>query len=101
MGGKAKFVSDMARRTGHSVPERLKERPDIPVYLHLFYDAFFDLTNDRQLGFGPGPIPITAIYAYCKHHNIVGRQERDMVKFIRYMDNEYLKFAEKKSNGKA
>lgn len=99
--GKAKLVARMAKRTGHKVPEKLTtDRPRLPEYLFLFYDAFFDLTNDRQLGFGPGPIPITAIYAYCRHHGIVGKLERDMVKFIRYMDAEYLKYQEKQAKAK-
>jgi hypothetical protein len=63
----------------------------------LFYLAFFDLTTERSMGFGEGPIPWSKIEDYARIKNITGDQKSDLHQFIREMDMVYLKHRNKES----
>jgi hypothetical protein len=53
----------------------------------------------RPVGMGIGPIPLTEILAYCELYDIEDRDE--LVRFVRAMDDEFLRFnAEKKTKEK-
>lgn len=58
--------------------------------LSLYYTAYFDLTSDRSVGMGEGPIPWTSIERYCDAFGIEGEQREDMHFFLREMDRAYL-----------
>lgn len=71
--------------------------------MEFYYDAFFDLTSERSVGFGEGPIPITAIFRYAQHYEMNHDEEADLVFFVRALDSAYLKYRaakEKKKNKK-
>ncbi len=59
--------------------------------------AFWRLSNARQAGFGPNPILISEIDAYCRFQHVVDPAEcADFLYLIQQMDAEYLKvFAER------
>lgn len=56
----------------------------------LYWDAFRDLATCRQIGMAPGPIPWTAILAYCNEHGIHGEIREEMFTLIRALDDAYL-----------
>ena len=50
------------------------------------------LSGSRQMGMGPGPIPLTEIEAYFRLTNVHDPDDVDeYLKLIREMDQEYLK----------
>ncbi len=65
--------------------------------LELFYLAFMDLTTERQLGFGEGPIPWSKIEMYADVHRIRGSQRESLHYMVREMDLAYLKHKSKVS----
>lgn len=61
---------------------------------HLFFEweAFYSLSNDRQIGMGIGPIPWSAIDRYARRFGIDGADEFDAFAFlIRSMDGAFLR----------
>jgi hypothetical protein len=53
--------------------------------------------SERQVGFGEGPIPTTAILNYAKHYDMNGEEEADLLFFVRRLDNAYLEHQAKKA----
>lgn len=67
----------------------------------LFYAGFLDLTADRNIGFGVGPIPMTAILDYCLGHGIFGEQQEDFIWFIQRLDKLYLDWSRDRGGKKS
>ena len=66
---------------------REKPAPELMFY----WNAFFQLTTDRQLGVSLGPIPWSVINAYAGRYGIADELEFDvLVRLIRAMDGVYL-----------
>lgn len=84
-------------RLGEKLPDRILNAPTIPEFMEFYVDAFFDLSTDRQIGFGEGPIPHQSISNYCGKLEFEYDEECDFIYFIRLMDSVYLKFREKKN----
>ena len=82
------------------MPSRIANAPTIPEFMEFYLDAFYELTTDRQIGFGEGPIPHRSISDYCSKLLLDDDEERDFVYFIRLMDNSYLKYRNKQSKKK-
>jgi len=74
----------------------LANREDPDEALHFVWDAFWNLTTDRQVGFATGPIPWTAIDRYADRHQLhaVDSFERFHA-LIRAMDSTYLEHRER------
>lgn len=52
-------------------PKPLREAPDYPHHLWWVIQAFYRLTNERQVGMGGvGPIPCSAIMQYARDFEI-------------------------------
>lgn len=72
-------------------PKAMLERPDLPAHLRFAWGAFTEISTDRPVGFGAGPIPRRAIAAYCDDAGLRDPDEReDFVALIRAMDGEVL-----------
>jgi hypothetical protein len=76
---------------GEPIPERIANAPTLDAGMDFFISAFFELSTERQLGFGEGPIPISAIHAYCRHYEMDDDEEHEFVSCIRALDGAYLK----------
>lgn len=66
---------------------------DAPKQEHpLYYDAFWDLHSERQIGMTHGPIPDSAIKAYASDPDLrlTKREKWTFKDIIRAMDNTYL-----------
>lgn len=73
---------------------------DAPMQEHpLYYDAFWELHTERQVGMAQGPIPDSAIKAYAADPDLrLTRREQWAFKdIIRAMDNCYLGIETEKS----
>lgn len=71
--------------------------PEIPIHLLWVWQAFWELTNDRPLGFGGvGGIPFTAIDVYARRYGIGCLDEFTRFRaLIRALDDEYVKTVNK------
>ena len=88
-------------RLGQPIPDRILNAPEIPDFMQFYFDAFFELTTDRQIGFGEGPIPSRSIRELCDRLDLDYDERRDFVYFIRLMDSSYLESRQpKKTKGK-
>ncbi|KMO15772.1 phage tail assembly chaperone [Methylobacterium indicum] len=77
---------------GRKLPDGYDERPGISAFNLFFWDAFWELSTERPLGFGAeGRIPGSAIEAFAGR---VGMVDTDEIAFFRAvmrgMDAEYL-----------
>jgi hypothetical protein len=69
------------------IPDEL-EPPELLLGIGVWFDAFFDLSTDRQLGMVAGPIPDASIRRYT-----AGWPDDDVEAFrtcMRRMDAEFL-----------
>jgi hypothetical protein len=85
----------MAIRQRQPLPERIAKAPQLWLGLELFYQSFLELNDERQLGYGEGPIPWRAMSEFCTAHEIEGEQRDDFFYHIKQLDTAYLKFRTK------
>lgn len=89
-GPQAKTIAAAARARKHPIPEDAIP-PPIPAECGFAYAAFQELSTTRQMGFGLGPIPWTAINDYAWRYGIVATDHFDhLVTFVRAMDEAWL-----------
>lgn len=61
--------------------------------MELYLDAFWELTNTRQVGYGViGPIGWLSVHEYAVANEYDATQREDLLYYIRVLDNEYLRF---------
>lgn len=66
--------------------------------LEFVLSAFFELTYDRQVGFGAGPIPWNSIYTYGVAHDMRGEDLEDFIFLIREIDHEFMAYHKEQSD---
>lgn len=60
------------------------------THLAWYWDAFWELSADREVGFNVGRIPFVAIDRYAERYRILDLDEFDRFRFIiRSMDAEF------------
>jgi hypothetical protein len=79
------------------IPPTLLNEPELLPGLEIYYSAFWDLFSDRQLGMGVGPIPYSAMRAYCLDWEMDDEQASDLKRLVRKMDHVFLEWQEKQS----
>jgi len=55
------------------------------------YEAFWELSTDRHVGMGLGPIPNRSIRSYAREHGVTGERFDLFLSCIRVLDGEYLR----------
>lgn len=83
------------------LPDKIQNAPQILLGLDLYYFAFLDLTADRRLGFGAGPIPWASRQLYAEKNDLSEEQTEDLHFFITTMDKAYLEYFEEKAKVKS
>jgi len=83
------------------IPDPLLNEPELLPGLNLYFDAFWELCPDRQLGMSVGPIPYTSIRQYCIDWNLNEELTFNMKKLVRKLDLVYLEWQEKKAKATA
>lgn len=78
------------------VPKQIEQAPQLILGLDLYFDAFAELSSCRSIGMAEGPIPWTAIRAWCDENEVVGEQREKTFRIVRAMDVAYLKWRSKK-----
>lgn len=87
-------VADQCYATNRPLPTWLRDAPRLEPNLVGYYAAFCELTTCRPGGFGPAPIPWTAIMDWCDREGLHGSDRADFLYLIRAMDRAYLEHAE-------
>lgn len=81
------IAAEMARRDGGSVAEPTAPEPTPHEHIeHWIMRAFADLATCRPIGMGIGPIPWTAIDAWCERHGIRGDAREVFESCVRALD---------------
>lgn len=81
------------------MPDKILNAPEILPGLEIYYIAFMDLINSRQIGMGLGGIWWETIERYCERRGIDGHQQEAMHHHIGKLDAVYLGHQSKKSGG--
>jgi hypothetical protein len=88
-GPKSDFY-DRLLQEGKPVPAEYAWRPRLHPALQIYWDAFWELSADRQVGMAIGRIPYTAIDRYAVRYGIEDVDEFDTFREImRSMDAEF------------
>jgi hypothetical protein len=67
------------------------EQPEILEAAEFYWQAFNELSSDRSMGMGLGPIPYSSIRAWADEHGVTGRDDFDFFHgVIRGVDTEFL-----------
>lgn len=75
---------------GRPVPEGFVNQPMIEPQNVFLWDAFWELSSERQIGMGLGQIPYRALRSFAGDHGIAGDQFDRFRSVIRQLDGEYL-----------
>jgi len=79
------------------LPDRIQNAPDLHMGLELYFGAFMELNTCRSTGWSAGPIPAWCIDEFCSRNELDSDEAEDMHYLIRQMDQEFLKYMERKS----
>jgi len=82
-----------AEQNGIELPDELLNEPELRLDGHFYYHAFWQLTSDRPVGFGPAPIPGSAIRVFARDYELNDEEAADLEFMIRRMDQTYLEIA--------
>ncbi len=72
------------------MPSGFAEQPVIAQHGLFIWDAFWELSSERQIGMGLGPIPYRAVRAFANDHGVFGDHFDHFKMVIRLLDGEYL-----------
>lgn len=77
-------------------PAEFFERPDIELHLGLLWEAFSELSTERQFGMGVGPIPRSKIKDYLTQElDLSGDAYEHAYAVMRRVDGEYVSMINK------
>ena len=82
------------------LPAKIANKPTIKFGLDLYWKAFQDLSADRDVGMGVGPIPWSAMNAWGVRNHIKGDDFERFVLVLRGMDSVYMTHQSKKAKSK-
>lgn len=80
-------------RSNQPLPSPIANAPEIPLGLGFFYKAFQELSSERM----EGPIPGSAIRAFCRDEGVTGELIDDVMYHTRNLDNALLEYRRKKA----
>jgi hypothetical protein len=82
---------------GLPLPKRIANAPQLAQGLELYYEAFWELSSARAVGFGVGPIPWGVVDSYATRYAFDDEQREDLTYYVRAMDNAYIKHHQPKT----
>lgn len=80
----------MALRERRNLPAAIRDAPDVPLGLEIYFQAFWELTTCRGGGMGLIPISWMTIIEYAQLHELDDEQTDDLLYFVRAMDKAYM-----------
>jgi hypothetical protein len=100
-GAKSSYL-DALLEQGKPVPGEYLRRPRLHPQYQFYWDAFWELSSDRQVGMAVGRIPFSAIDRYAERYGLAEVDEFDTFREImRSLDAEFRRLAtpEEKKKG--
>jgi hypothetical protein len=79
------------------LPDRIKNAPDLFMGLELTFNAFLELNTTRNTGWSAGPIPSWCIAELADRFDLEEEESEDLHYLIRLMDQEFLKYVNRKN----
>ncbi len=73
------------------MPAEFYNRPKLLPGCDFYFEAFWELSSDRQIGMGVGEIPFSAIDRYAVRFDVHGDAFDTLRRVLRSMDAEYRK----------
>lgn len=86
---------EIAKKHNIKLPESMINMPTLPHYLLWIKEAFISLSTCRQIGFGVGQIPWTALKQYTDHLELSYEEFLYFEKMIYGIDNAYVDYVNK------
>lgn len=71
---------------GHSIPDKIKNKPALDEHLSFYYQAFIDLDTTRSHANGATAISWMSIVEYAKYYDLTHDETLELVSIIRAMD---------------
>jgi hypothetical protein len=68
------------------------DAPTLFLGLEFVYSSFWDLSSDRSVGMGTGPIPYSSIIRYADRFNLSSEETEEFAYLLREMDSEFLDY---------
>jgi hypothetical protein len=88
-GAQSTYLDQLLER-GHSVPAAYLKRPRLHPQFQFYWDAFWELSSDRQVGMAIGRIPFSSIDRYAQRYDLDQVDEFDLFREVmRSMDAEF------------
>jgi len=84
-------IIQMCIQSRRPLPEAIRDAPEVPLGLGLFFSGFLDLNDERSIGFSEGPIPRRAMREYCEEHDLQDEVREDFFYYTKMLDQVYLK----------
>lgn len=80
------------------IPDAIAGAPRLRPGLEHYWEAFWLLSTERQLGFGAiGPIPWSSVMAWARHHGMSAAEADVAQHLISCMDHEFLRHTAKRT----
>jgi len=93
MGPIEQNIVDQCLRFKTPIPERIANKPELLKGLDIYLQAFLDLSSDRT----NEVIAWSSIVTYAGYYGFDFEQTEDLIFFVRAMDEEYLKYVNRKN----
>lgn len=97
MGDKEQAILKTVYATGQDVPEGIANAPSLEPGLSLYWWAFWELSTDREGGFGVLPIPWSSIKDFAEAYDLDLPTTETLFHHVRGMDRAYRAHCEKLS----
>ncbi len=88
--GRARGTFERMISEGRTVPDDFLNQPEIEIQNVFYWEAFWDLGSERQVGMGVGPIPNSAMQAFADREGLGADQFEFFRGVIRAVDKDYL-----------
>lgn len=93
-------IIERCQKNNTKLPEAVANAPKLDFGNQWYFDVWQELSNDRQIGFGCGPIPSSSIRDYGIAEQLTSIEIEDLRYLLRELDIEYLQYQEKKAKDK-
>ena len=83
------------------LPERIRNKPTLRIGLEFYWKAYRDLTSDRDIGMGVGPIPWQAMNNWGIRNHVYGDDFERLVITLQGLDKVFMDRQGKKNKHKS
>jgi len=85
-------ILDQCARQNLPIPERIKNKPRVPIELKFYFKAFFDLLTHSG---GGGNIPWKSAKDYAEYYELSEIELERMWQIVSALETQYIKFHER------